>query len=128
MKITGTKTYKFSVPTGQSQSDPHTGELISSLAKSWLFFKIETDAGISGWGEGSGEWLVPAVEATLVDDEGLTTMASSPAIFNRSMHIVLESVTSALRVCQLMPNWVLDESEDSVCVRGMGVGEEKEKL
>ena len=71
MKITGTKTYKFSVPTGQSQSDPHTGELISSLAKSWLFFKIETDAGISGWGEGSGEWLVPAVEATLADWEVL---------------------------------------------------------
>ena len=65
MKITTTKTYKFSVPTGQSLSDGHTGELISSTSKTWLFFKIETDAGICGWGEGSGEWLVPAVEATL---------------------------------------------------------------
>ena len=65
MKITATKTYKFSVPTGQSLSDGHTGELISSTSKTWLFFKIETDAGLCGWGEGSGEWLVPAVEATL---------------------------------------------------------------
>jgi galactonate dehydratase len=65
MKITATRTYKFSVPTGQTLSDPHTGKLISSTSKTWLFFKIETDAGIDGWGEGSGEWLVPAVEATL---------------------------------------------------------------
>tara|TARA_Y100001934_G_C12339867_1_gene769590 strand:+ start:81 stop:1268 length:1188 start_codon:yes stop_codon:yes gene_type:complete len=65
MKITAAKTYKFSVPTGQALKDPHTGALISSASKAWLFLKIETDAGISGWGEGSGEWLVPAVEATL---------------------------------------------------------------
>ena len=65
MKITATKTYAFSVPTGQTLSDEYTGELISSTSKAWLFFKIETDAGLSGWGEGSGEWLVPAVEATL---------------------------------------------------------------
>ena len=65
MKITATKTYKFSVPTGQSLSDGHTGELISSTSKTWLFFKIETNADLCGWGEGSGEWLVPAVEATL---------------------------------------------------------------
>ena len=71
MKITATKTYTFSVPTGQSLSDEHTGELISSTSKAWLFFKIETDAGISGWGEGSGEWLVPAVEATLKELEVL---------------------------------------------------------
>ena len=71
MKITATRTYKFSVPTGQTLSDPHTGELISSTTKAWLFFKIETDAGLSGWGEGSGEWLVPAVEATLKEWEVL---------------------------------------------------------
>ena len=65
MKITAAKTYKFSVPTGQALKDTHTGALISSASKAWLFLKIETDAGISGWGEGSGEWLVPAVEATL---------------------------------------------------------------
>ena len=65
MKITGVQTYKFSVPTGQEIRDPNTGELISSTAKPWLFLKITTDAGIVGWGEGSGEWLVPSVEATL---------------------------------------------------------------
>ena len=65
MKITAARTYKFSVPTGQALKAPHTGALISSASKAWLFLKIETDAGISGWGEGSGEWLVPAVEAPL---------------------------------------------------------------
>ena len=65
MKITGIQTYKFSVPTGQEIRDPSTGELISSTAKPWLFLKITTNSGIVGWGEGSGEWLVPSVEATL---------------------------------------------------------------
>jgi galactonate dehydratase len=65
MRITELKTYKFSVPTGQGVRDPETGELLCSAAKPWLFLKLETDAGISGWGEGSGEWLVPPVEATL---------------------------------------------------------------
>ncbi len=65
MKITGIKTYKFSMPVGQPSHDPHTGELLGSTAKAWLFLKIETDAGISGWGEGTGEWLVPSVEVTL---------------------------------------------------------------
>ena len=65
MKITACKTYKFSVPvTGQS-IDPHTGHRLSSTSKTWLFLKLETDVGIDGWGEGSGEWVVPAVEATL---------------------------------------------------------------
>ncbi len=67
MKITGIKTYKFSVSTGQGIRDPHTSELICSTSKPWLFLKIETDAGIAGWGEGTGEWLVPAVEAALQD-------------------------------------------------------------
>ncbi len=58
MKITGIKTYKFSVPTGQNILDPHTGQLLSSTAKPWLFLKIETNEGVAGWGEGSGEWLV----------------------------------------------------------------------
>jgi len=57
MKISRIKTYKFSVPTGQNIRDPHTGQLISSTSKPWLFLKVETDAGIVGWGEGSGEWL-----------------------------------------------------------------------
>ncbi len=65
MKITGIKTYKFSVSMGPITKDPHTGQVISSAAKTWLFLKIETDGDICGWGEGSGEWLTPAVEATL---------------------------------------------------------------
>ena len=65
MKITGCKTYKFSVPIQNQSLDPNTGHRLSSTSKTWLFFKIETDTEISGWGEGSGEWLVPSVEATL---------------------------------------------------------------
>ncbi len=65
MKITAIETYKFSVPSGIERRDPHTGGVISSAHKSWLFLKVETDAGISGWGEGSVEWLVPPVEAML---------------------------------------------------------------
>ncbi len=65
MKITGMKTYKFSVGTGEAQIDPHTGGLISSTSKAWLLLKVETDGGIVGWGEGSGEWLTESVEATL---------------------------------------------------------------
>ena len=65
MKITAVKTYKFSVATGQAIADPHTGESVSSASKAWLFCKLETDAGIDGWGEGSGEWLVSMVETAL---------------------------------------------------------------
>ena len=53
MKITSIKTYKFSVPTGQEIRDPHTGALLCSTSKPWLFLKIETDAGLSGWGDTS---------------------------------------------------------------------------
>jgi galactonate dehydratase len=67
VKITKIKTYKFSVPTGQNVCDPHTGERLSSSAKPWLFLKLETDVGVDGWGEASGEWLTPSVEATLHD-------------------------------------------------------------
>lgn len=65
MRITGIRTYKFSVPTGQPVIDPSNNLPIYSASKPWLFLKIETDSGIAGWGEGTGEWLVPAVEATL---------------------------------------------------------------
>ena len=65
MKITAIKTYPFSVPTGQKIRDPATGELLCSTSKSWLLLKLETDAGISGWGDGSGEWLVGPVDALL---------------------------------------------------------------
>lgn len=65
MKITNLQTYKFSVPTGQQVRDPATGALLCSTSKPWLFLKLETDAGITGWGEGTGEWLTEPVEATL---------------------------------------------------------------
>ena len=45
--------------------DPVTGELISSPHKAWLLLKLSTDAGIDGWGDGTGEWLVDTVEAQL---------------------------------------------------------------
>jgi galactonate dehydratase len=66
VRITGIKTFLFNVATNQPPArDPATGELLSSEFKTWLFLKIETDAGLVGWGEGSGEWLSPIVETTL---------------------------------------------------------------
>jgi len=66
MKITNLYTHKFSVPTGQEIRDPATGELLCSTSKPWLFLELETDAGIRGWGEGTGEWLTEPVEAALL--------------------------------------------------------------
>jgi len=90
MKITGIKTYKFSVPAGPPARDPHTGQLLGSSTKAWMFLKIETDADISGWGEGTGEWLVPPVEATLhewsallVDRDPLQIVALSEDVADR---------------------------------------------
>ena len=65
MKIRSLRTYKFSVPTGQRIRDPATGELLCSTSKPWLFLELRTDVGISGWGEGTGEWLTEPVEAAL---------------------------------------------------------------
>jgi len=65
MNITDLRTHKFSVPTDQEIRDPSTGELLCSTSKPWLFLEIETDGGITGWGEGTGEWLTEPVEATL---------------------------------------------------------------
>ncbi|MDA0336222.1 MAG: hypothetical protein O2782_13740 [bacterium] len=66
MKITALRTCKFSVPTGQQIRDPATGALLCSTSKPWLFLALETDAGITGWGEGTGEWLTEPVEAMLL--------------------------------------------------------------
>lgn len=66
MKISSVRTHKFSVPTGQEILDPATGELLCSTSKPWLFLELETDTGITGWGEGTGEWLTEPVEATLL--------------------------------------------------------------
>ena len=72
MKITGMRTYKFThVGEGQTITGDQGQLLPATPAKDWLFFKIETDAGISGWGEGSGEWLTSPVEAMLRDWEPL---------------------------------------------------------
>jgi galactonate dehydratase len=67
-----------------------TGQLLSSTFKPWLFLKIETDAGISGWGEGSGEWLTLSVEATLhewssllIDRDALPVVGLTEDITNR---------------------------------------------
>src|SRR3990172_13393993 len=67
MRITEVTIFKLSVPTGREVRAPHSGHLLCSAKKSWLFLKLATDSGIVGWGEGSGEWLVPSVEATLLD-------------------------------------------------------------
>ena len=90
MKISQIKTYKFSVPTGQKIQDPQTKQLLSSTLKTWLLLKIETDEGIAGWGEGTGEWLVPSVEATLIewstlliDQDPLPVVALTEDITNR---------------------------------------------
>ena len=65
MKITNLKTYMFNVVTGPVRLDSNTGQPISSGFKTWLFLKLETNAGVSGWGEGSGEWISPIVETAI---------------------------------------------------------------
>jgi galactonate dehydratase len=66
LKITAAKTYLFNVATGGPLArDGAGGELLGSQFKTWLFLKLETDAGICGWGEGSTEWLSPVAEAAL---------------------------------------------------------------
>jgi len=65
MKITRIKTYMFNVATGSVRLDPKTRQPISSGFKTWLFLKLETNAGLSGWGEGSGEWISPIVRTAL---------------------------------------------------------------
>ena len=90
MKITRVRTYKVNVSTGQQVRDAGTGQLLSSTLKEFLFLKIETDGGISGWGDGSGEWLAPSVEATLrewssllIDQDPLPVVALTEDITNR---------------------------------------------
>ena len=65
MKITGLKTYMFNVPTGSPPPGKRGRRSIASTFKTWLFLKIETDTELSGWGEGSIEWLSPVVKTTL---------------------------------------------------------------
>lgn len=65
MTVTGMKTYMFNVATGPVRLDPKTKQPISSGFKTWLFLKLETSSGLSGWGEGSGEWITPIVRSAL---------------------------------------------------------------
>ena len=65
VKITSLKTYMFNVATGPVRLDSKTGQPISSGFKTWLFLKLETSAGVSGWGEGGGEWISPIVRTAL---------------------------------------------------------------
>ena len=71
MKLTAIKTYMFNVATGAVRLDPQTQQPISSGFKTWLFLKLETDAGLSGWGEGSGEWVSPIVRTAVHEWEEL---------------------------------------------------------
>ena len=71
MQITRVKTYMFNVSTGPTRLDPKNRQPISSPFKTWLFLKLETNGGLSGWGEGSGEWLSPIVRTTLHEWEEL---------------------------------------------------------
>lgn len=65
VQITRMKTYMFNVATGPLRLDPKTKQPISSGFKTWLFLKLETNAGLVGWGEGSGEWISPIVRTAL---------------------------------------------------------------
>ncbi len=66
MRITELTIFKLSIPTGQEIRDLRNAAELANTKKSWLLLKLSTDSGINGWGEGSGEWIVPAVEACLV--------------------------------------------------------------
>ena len=71
MRITGIRTYMFNVDTSQGRPDPGGGERQFSAFKTWLFLKVESDSGLCGWGEGSGEWLSPIVRTALHEWEEL---------------------------------------------------------
>lgn len=71
IKITGIKTYMFNVRTGRKIDLNEEQKKKSSDFKTWLFLKVETNAGTYGWGEGSGEWLSPIVRTALHEWEPL---------------------------------------------------------
>lgn len=55
MKITSIKTFRTSTPVHKT------------AGTNWLFVKIETDSGITGWGEGSLQYKDAALEAEIND-------------------------------------------------------------
>lgn len=92
MRIIGIKTYMFNVDTRQRNIEhAAAGEVLFSQFKTWLFLKIETDAGISGWGEGSGEWLSPMVRTTLHEWEPLLVGCDPTDI-----HVIWEDIQNRL--------------------------------
>ena len=71
VKITGIKTYMSNCSRDGGAARRSGAERRGSSFKTWLFLKVETDSDIFGWGEGSGEWLSPLVQKTLLDWEPL---------------------------------------------------------
>ena len=55
MKITDVKVFRTSTPVHKT------------AGTNWLFVRIDTDAGISGWGEGSLQYKDAALEAEILD-------------------------------------------------------------
>lgn len=71
MKITGVKTFRTSTPVHKT------------AGTNWLFVRIDTDAGISGWGEGSLQYKDAALEAE-INDFGRYLIGKDP---RRTEHI-----------------------------------------
>ncbi len=65
MKITGLKTFRTATPVHKT------------AGTNWLFVRIDTDAGISGWGEGSLQYKDAALEAE-INDFGSYLMGKDP--------------------------------------------------
>ena len=55
MKITAVKTFRAATPVHKT------------AGTNWLFVRIDTDAGVSGWGEGSLQYKDAALEAEIAD-------------------------------------------------------------
>jgi len=55
MKITDVKVFRMATPVHKA------------TRTNWLFVRIDTDAGISGWGEGSLQYKDSALEAEILD-------------------------------------------------------------
>jgi galactonate dehydratase len=55
MKITDVKVFRTATP------------VYKTACTNWLFVRIDTDAGISGWGEGSLQYKDAALEAEILD-------------------------------------------------------------
>ena len=43
--------------------------VVNAVMRNWVFVKVETDAGITGWGEASLEWKTRGVVGCIADLE-----------------------------------------------------------